>query len=136
MPRTLAGSTLYRLIAAGRRAHAAVQAPLRERGLMAGDDVVVLLLAEGPLALDALSAAASVPQEVLAPLVSRLVLRRYVEVAADGRTFALTGAGRTLHDALADAWLMEEARLTGGLSRRRRKALRKVLRRYADGPEG
>jgi hypothetical protein len=46
MSKPSASSTLYRLIEAGQLAHQALLVPLVERGLEAGDDAVLFILAE------------------------------------------------------------------------------------------
>ena len=66
MSKSAAGSTLYRLIEAGHLARQALLAPLADRGLEAGDDAILLGLADpAGVSTQALIAFTGLPREHL-----------------------------------------------------------------------
>ncbi|HWA19954.1 MAG TPA: hypothetical protein VG757_13250 [Devosia sp.] len=126
-------SPLYRLIAAGQLAHRAMLAPALQRGLEAGDDALLHLLATSPslTAADLAVATGLAPTQLrkrLGALIDRelIVLR-----AASPHTLPqlmLTARGARLEALLAEQWMELEQTLFAELTPRQRKTLGKRLK--------
>jgi hypothetical protein len=125
-----ARTALLALIEAGQHAHRALLRPLVERGLVAGDDAVLLILGEGTVSEAGLEEAIGVPLELLRPRLDRLVTRELVVRTAGG--LALTERGGRLRERLLAVWTETELALTGGLGKKRRKRLARLLLEFAD----
>jgi len=137
MPKRTARTDLYRLIFAGHLARQALLAPLARLGLAAGDDAVLLALAEaGKSGMPAteLAEATGMPDPMLAKRLERLIEFDQVERCALGPDLTpgvdLTGAGRDNAEVLLAHWLRLEDALMGELSRKDRKKLRRILKRF------
>jgi hypothetical protein len=130
-------SPLYRLIAAGQLVREALRAPVLERGLEPGDDVVLYLLATtpNPTAAD-LSLLTGLSAEALRARLAGLIGRDLVVLRATGPdmlpSLRLTGRGARLEALLADRWLDLEEALLGELKVRQRRTLGKRLARIID----
>jgi DNA-binding MarR family transcriptional regulator len=127
-------SILYRLIEAGQLARQALLVPLVERGLEAGDDAVLLLLRDAPLAGEAeLCAALGLERAVLEPRLVRLRHHGLIERRAVGARLVpmlvLTDRGRRIGNSLAAKWSALEDTLLAGMRRKERRSLRKRLGR-------
>lgn len=120
-------STLLRLIEAGQLTRLALVAPLRERGLEPGDDIVLSEVAAQP-GRDAtgLAEALGLSAEDLQPMLDRLTARDLVATADEG--VVLTERGIRLSEALAAASSGIEAELLAGLGGKHRKSLDRSLR--------
>lgn len=134
-------STLYRLIEAGQLAHRALLAPMLERGLTAGDDALLMVLAESKLKTEAdIASRAGVTPETLRPHVDRLVERELVERRAVGPDLlpglVLTKRGARVEKMLDEHWKEIDRALTDGLKEGQKKALNKRLARIASALEG
>jgi DNA-binding MarR family transcriptional regulator len=120
-------STLLRLIEAGQLTRHALVAPLRERGLEPGDDIVLSEVATQPgRDAAALAEALGLPEPDLHPMIDRLVARDLVAMENEG--VVLTERGNRLNEALAAASLGIEAQLLAGLGDKHRKSLDRSLR--------
>jgi hypothetical protein len=127
---TKPGKTLLALIAAGQSAHRALLRPLIERGLAAGDDAVLLLLGEGVASEADLEAGTGTDIEQLRPRLDRLITREMIVRTAAG--LALTDRGARLRERLLAVWNETELALTGGLKKKQRKRLARLLLEFAD----
>lgn len=137
MSKPSASSTLYRLIEAGQLAHKAVLVPLLERGLEAGDDAVLFVLAARHGATEAeLASELGLPLEAIVTRLDRLAERDLVARRAIGPALApglaLTERGERIRVLLADNWAELENALFGELKKKRRKWLRDALSRFVD----
>lgn len=137
MSKNPSASTLYRLIEAGHLARQALLAPLAARGLEAGDDAVLLGLADaGGATLQALTDFTGLDAETLAPILSRLedkglLLRLAVgpEMEPGAR---LSQQGHLLRQSIEEHWQQLETVLAEDLGEKRHKHLRKGLKRIID----
>jgi DNA-binding MarR family transcriptional regulator len=132
-----ARSILYRLIEAGQLARQALLVPLIERGLEAGDDAVLLLLRDEPVASEAdLCAALGLERAALQPRLERLAHHGVIERRAVGSRLVpmlvLTDRGRRIGDSLAAKWSTLERAMLAGLRRKERRDLRKRLGRVVE----
>ncbi|MCD7060550.1 hypothetical protein [Pelagibacterium xiamenense] len=127
-------STLYRLIEAGHLARQALLAPLAARGLEAGDDAVLLGLADpAGVPVTTLEAFTGVPSDHLDPILRRLedkglLLRLAVgpEMVPGAR---LSQQGQTTRTAIEDHWRQLEDTIAEDLGKKTRKSLRQGLKR-------
>ncbi len=134
MAKNPSASTLYRLIEAGQLARHALLAPLASRGLEAGDDAVLLGLAEpGGGTLEDLSAFTGYDIEALDPVLRRLedkglLLRLAVgpEMEPGAR---LSQQGHLMRQAIEEHWRHLEMVLEEDLGGKQHKHLRKGLKR-------
>jgi DNA-binding MarR family transcriptional regulator len=126
----LARMTLLALIEAGQHAHRALLRPLIERGLEPGDDAVLLLLGDGASSESDLEDGTGVAIDTLLPRLERLITREFVVRTATG--LALTERGARVHERLLEVWTDTELALTGGLKKKHRKRLARVLITFAD----
>ncbi|WP_196260887.1 hypothetical protein [Pelagibacterium limicola] len=134
MSKNPSASTLYRLIEAGHLARQALLAPLTARGLEAGDDAVLLGLAEaGGETVDALAEFTGLDAEALDAILRRLedkalLLRLAVgpEMEAGAR---LSQQGHLVRQAIEEHWRHLEATLAQDLGEKRHRHLRKGLKR-------
>ncbi|RDE08404.1 hypothetical protein [Pelagibacterium lacus] len=134
MSKSAAGSTLYRLIEAGHLARQALLAPLAARGLEAGDDAVLLGLAEpGGAALESLSAFTGLDPDHLAARLAKLEDRGLLLRLAVGPEMEpgarLSQQGQAMRQAIEEHWVHLEEALAEDLGTRRHKNLRKGLKR-------
>lgn len=137
MSKPSASSTLYRLIEAGQLAHQALLVPLVERGLEAGDDAVLFILAERHGATEAaLAEALGLPPEATADRIDRLIERDLVARRAIGPELApglaLTERGERIRLLLVENWTELENALLGELKKKKQKWLDGALRRFVD----
>lgn len=135
MSKPSASSTLYRLIEAGQLAHQALLVPLVERGLEAGDDAVLFVLAARHGATEAeLATELGLTAEAVALRIARLLERDLVARRAIGPALApglaLTERGDRIRMLLADNWTELENALFGELKKKRRKRLAATLTRF------
>jgi DNA-binding MarR family transcriptional regulator len=127
-------SPLYRLIAAGQLAHRAMLAPALDRGLAAGDETLLYLLAtmQSPTAAE-LAGLTGLSAEALKARLGGLIDRELVVLRATGPdmlpNLRLTARGARLEALLADRWIDLEGALLGELGPRQRKTLGKRLAR-------
>jgi DNA-binding MarR family transcriptional regulator len=134
--RPRARSPLTRLIAAGQAVHRALLAPARERGLEAGDDVLLYLLAtEANVTSADLAAATGMSPEALRRRLSSLIGRELVVLKASGANLTprlvLTPRGVRLEALLAEHWATTEETLLGDLTPKQRKTLGQRLKTIA-----
>jgi DNA-binding MarR family transcriptional regulator len=137
MSKPSASSTLYRLIEAGQLAHQALLVPLVERGLEAGDDAVLFILAERHGATEAaLGEALGLPPEATAERINRLIERDLIDRRAIGPELApglaLTERGERIRLLLVENWTELENALFGELKKKKQKWLRAALQRFVD----
>jgi DNA-binding MarR family transcriptional regulator len=137
MSKPSASSTLYRLIEAGQLAHQALLVPLVERGLEAGDDAVLFVLAQRHGATDAvLAAELGTSPDAVTARINRLIERDLVVRRAIGPELApglaLTDRGERIRALLADNWAELENALLGELKKKKRKWLAETLDRFVD----
>lgn len=137
MPRSRDRTILYRLIAAGQLAHQALLAPARARGLEAGDDTLLYLLATNkPMTEAQFAAELGIDPRALAPHLTRLIDRGLIERRASGPamlpTITLTTPGQRLEATLAEHWKDLEAALLDGVKKGQRRQLSKQLRRVLE----
>jgi DNA-binding MarR family transcriptional regulator len=137
MSKPSASSTLYRLIEAGQLAHQALLVPLVERGLEAGDDAVLFILAERHGATEAaLSEALGLPPDATADRINRLIERDLVDRRAIGPELApglaLTERGERIRLLLVENWTELENALLGELKKKKQKWLGSALQRFVD----
>lgn len=123
-------ATLLALIEAGQHAHRLLLRPLIERGLEPGDDALLLLLGDGAVTETDLEDGTGLAIEDLGPRIERLIRREFIVRTAAG--FALTDRGARIHERLVEVWDDTEAALTGGLKKKHRKRLARVLLDFAD----
>jgi DNA-binding MarR family transcriptional regulator len=136
MSKPSANSTLYKLIEAGQLAHAALVAPLRERGLEPGDDAIVFALAkagttEAELAAELGVAAGQLDQRI-ARLIERDLLRRQAVGPQLVPGLVLTERGLRIRKALAEHWQELEEALLGELKKKHRSRFDATLARILD----
>jgi DNA-binding MarR family transcriptional regulator len=137
MSQPSASSTLYRLIEAGQLAHQALLAPLLDRGLEAGDDAVLFVLASkrGTTETD-LAHTLGLSAEAAAARLARLIERDLVARRAIGPDLtpglALTERGERIRALLAANWAELENALFGELKKKKRKWLGEALGRFVD----
>jgi DNA-binding MarR family transcriptional regulator len=137
MSKPSASSTLYRLIEAGQLAHQALLVPLVERGLEAGDDAVLFVLAERRGATEAMIAAElGLATEATATRVARLIERDLIARRAIGPELApglaLTERGERIRLLLVENWNELENALFGELKKKKQKWLATTLQRFVD----
>jgi DNA-binding MarR family transcriptional regulator len=137
MSKPNASSTLYRLIEAGQLAHQALLVPLVERGLEAGDDAMLFVLAERHGATETvLAAELGIEADAANLRVERLIERDLVARRAVGPDLApglaLTERGERIRQLLADNWVELENALFGEFKKKRRKWLGDALTRFVD----
>jgi DNA-binding MarR family transcriptional regulator len=137
MSKPSASSTLYRLIEAGQLAHQALLVPLVERGLEAGDDAVLFILAERHGATETeLAEALGMPPEATADRINRLIERDLVDRRAIGPELApglaLTERGERIRLLLVENWTELENALFGELKKKKQKWLGAALQRFVD----
>jgi DNA-binding MarR family transcriptional regulator len=137
MAKPSASSTLYRLIEAGQLAHQALLVPLVERGLEAGDDAVLFVLASRRGATEAqLAEELGLTRELIEARLSRLIERDLVARRAIGPELApglaLTDRGERIRSLLADNWTELENALFGELKKKRRAWLGDTLTRFVE----
>jgi DNA-binding MarR family transcriptional regulator len=137
MSKPSASSTLYRLIEAGQLAHQALLVPLVERGLEAGDDAVLFILAERQGATeDALAAELGLAPDAAADRLTRLIERDLVARRAIGPDLApglaLTERGERIRLLLVENWNELENALFGELKKKKQKWLAAALQRFVD----
>jgi DNA-binding MarR family transcriptional regulator len=129
-------STLYRLIEAGQLAHRALLAPLLERGLAAGDDALLMVLAGSRPRTEAdIAARAGVTPETLRPHLDRLIERELVERRAIRPELApglvLTKRGVRVEKLLDEHFREVDRAIAAGLKDSQRKTLNKRLAQIA-----
>lgn len=134
MSKNPSASTLYRLIEAGHLARQALLAPLAARGLEAGDDAVLLGLADtGGATIDALADFTGLDAETLAPILSRLEDRGLLLRLAVGPEMEpgarLSQQGHITRQSIEEHWRHLETVLAEDLGGKRQKHLRKGLKR-------
>ena len=122
------------MIEAGQRAHRALVAPLRERGLEPGDDAVLFLLGEtNGLTPELLTQGVGVDPGALDARIERLIARDLVcrrEVGPEAAPgLALTPRGERVRIALEQAWAALDSMLLGGLDAKERRRLNRALKR-------
>ena len=137
MSKPSASSTLYRLIEAGQLAHQALLVPLLERGLEAGDDALLFVLAERRGATEAaLANELDLAPEATSERVERLIERDLVARRAIGPDLApglaLTDRGERIRLILAENWTELENALFGELKKKKQKWLAGALQRFVD----
>jgi DNA-binding MarR family transcriptional regulator len=137
MSKPSASSTLYRLIEAGQLAHQALLVPLVERGLEAGDDAVLFVLAERRGATEAMIAAElDLETEATTNRVARLIERDLIARRAIGPELApglaLTERGERIRLLLVENWNELENALFGELKKKKQKWLASTLQRFVD----
>jgi DNA-binding MarR family transcriptional regulator len=137
MSKPSASSTLYRLIEAGQLAHQALLVPLVERGLEAGDDAVLFVLAERRGATEAMIAAElDLETEATTNRVARLIERDLIARRAIGPELApglaLTERGERIRLLLVENWNELENALFGELKKKKQKWLATTLQRFVD----
>jgi DNA-binding MarR family transcriptional regulator len=137
MSKPSASSTLYRLSEAGQLAHQALLVPLVERGLEAGDDAVLFVLAERRGATEAMIAAElGLATEATATRVARLIERDLIARRAIGPELApglaLTERGERIRLLLVENWNELENALFGELKKKKQKWLATTLQRFVD----
>lgn len=129
MTKPAARTTLYRLIEAGHLARQRMLVPLYERGLEAGDDALLFAL-DAP---DGVSEAALREVTGLNEVALEMRLVRLEEagiLAREGTTVRLTQSGGEVAVILDAQWQQLEEALTGELSHKHHKKLRKILKRF------
>lgn len=127
-------STLYRLIEAGHLARQALMAPLQARGLEAGDDAVLLGIADPEgVPMSTLEAFTGIAGEPLETILRRLedkglLLRLAVgpEMVPGAR---LSQQGQATRAAIEDHWRQLEDTIAADLGKKTRKSLRTGLKR-------
>lgn len=129
-------STLYRLIEAGQLAHRALLAPLHERGLAAGDDALLMVLAGSRPRTEAdIAARAGVTPETLRPHLDRLIERELVQRRAIGPELApglaLTKRGVRVEKLLDEHFREVDRAIAAGLKDSQRRTLNKRLAQIA-----
>lgn len=134
MSKTAAGSTLYRLIEAGHLARQALLAPLTARGLEAGDDAILLGLADnGGATIKSLSEFTGLDTGHLAPILARLEDRGLLLRLAVGPEMQpgarLSQQGHMMRLAIEEHWTHLEKTILEDLGGKRHKHLRKGLKR-------
>lgn len=137
MSKPSASSTLYRLIEAGQLAHQALLVPLVERGLEAGDDAVLFVLAERRGATEAMIAAElDLETEATTTRIARLIERDLIARRAIGPELApglaLTERGERIRLLLVENWNELENALFGELKKKKQKWLATRLQRFVD----
>lgn len=137
MSKSAAGSTLYRLIEAGHLARQALLAPLVARGLEAGDDAVLLGLADPAGATtEALLAFTGMSAEQLDARLARLEDRDLLLRLAVGPEMEpgarLSQQGHAAREAIAEHWALLEETIAEDLGKKRHGHLRKGLRRIVE----
>lgn len=129
-------STLYRLIEAGQLAHKALLAPVLEKGLEAGDDAILFVLARSGTTETDLADELGVGPDALLPRLERLIERELVVRQAVGPALepglALTERGSRVRNSLADHWAQLEEALMGELKPKHRKRLAETLARFVE----
>jgi DNA-binding MarR family transcriptional regulator len=134
MSKSPTASTLYRLIQAGQLARQALLAPLAARGLEAGDDAVLLGLAQAGGATNAsLSEFTGISEDNLDAILRRLEDRGLLLRLAVGPEMEpgarLSQQGHLTRQAIEEHWLHLEAALAEDLGDKRHGHLRKGLKR-------
>jgi len=137
MSKSAAGSTLYRLIEAGHLARQALLTPLAARGLEAGDDAVLLGLADtGGATIDALAQFTGLAPDQLDARLARLEARDVLLRLAVGPEMEpgarLSQNGHAMRKAIEDHWAHLEETIALDLGEKRHKHLRKGLKRIVE----
>ncbi|KAA2236507.1 MarR family winged helix-turn-helix transcriptional regulator [Salinarimonas soli] len=131
----------WALVQAARLHRARVSERLGAVGLFAGQESVILALADGPMTMGELADLLRVRPPTASKTVSRLSSAGLLERRAgsgDGRLVrvGLTSAGEAKARALAGLWDEIDEEMLAGLSRDERARLLSLLRRVADRPDG
>ena len=134
MSKSAAGSTLYRLIEAGHLARQVLLAPLAARGLEAGDDAVLLGLADPAgttteALLDFTGTKANQLDARLARLEDRGLLLRLAVGPEMEPGARLSQQGHAMRAAIAEHWALLEETIAEDLGSKRHRHLRKGLKR-------
>lgn len=136
MSKPSANSTLYKLIEAGQLAHAALLAPLRERGLEPGDDAVLFAVGRGGTTQDELAAELGVQPGQLDGRIARLLERDLLQRQAVGPQLVpglvLSERGVRIRKALAAHWEELEEALLGELKKKHRTRFEATLARILE----
>jgi DNA-binding MarR family transcriptional regulator len=137
MSKPSVSSTLYRLIEAGQLAHKELLVPLVERGLEAGDDAVLFVLAARRGTTEVvLAGELGLGLEAIQARIDRLIERDLVARRAIGPELApglaLTERGERIRVLLADNWNELENALFGELKKKKRKWFGETLGRFVD----
>lgn len=137
MSKSAAGSTLYRLIEAGHLARQALLAPLAARGLEAGDDAILLGLADpsGTTTEALVQFTGLAPDQLdirLARLEDRDLLLRLAVGPEMEPGARLSQQGHAMRQAVEDHWAHLELTLAQDLGDKRHKHLRKGLKRIIE----
>lgn len=137
MSKSAAGSTLYRLIEAGHLARQALLAPLAARGLEAGDDAVLLGLADpAGTTSEALLEFTGLSREQLDARLARLEARDLLLRLAVGPEMEpgarLSQQGHAMRKAIEEHWSHLEDAIAQDLGDKRHRHLRKGLRRIIE----
>lgn len=124
-------TTLYRLIEAGHLARQAVLLPLVEHNLLAGDDAILLAIAEtGQLDIDQLCDVTGFPRAALDERLTHLGREDLIVLSPD-TLITLTGSGSEIAARIRGHWKNIEAALTGELKHADHKKLRRTLKRFS-----
>lgn len=137
MSKSAAGSTLYRLIEAGHLARQALLAPLAARGLEAGDDAILLGLADPSGATtEALVAFTGLAPDQLDMRLARLEDRDMLLRLAVGPEMEpgarLSQQGHAMRQSIEGHWAHLEQALAEDLGDKRHRHLRKALKRIIE----
>ena len=137
MPKRTAKTDLYRLIEAGYLARQSLLEPLSRLGLAAGDDAVLLCLAEGDdagLAISELASATGYGDAALVERLERLAEFDQIERCVFGPDLTpaarLTENGRESADIIIAHWHRLDDALMDELKPSARKRMRKMLKRF------
>jgi len=133
MSKDPARSVLYQLIAAGQLTHAALLAPLRDRGLEAGDDALLLSIGDG-ISERELLVRTGFDRAALDARIERLISRDILASTDTGPSrepgVVLTPRGERVREVIEGYWQELENALLGELDRRARRRLGQVLERF------
>jgi len=136
MSKPSANSTLYQLIEAGQLAHAALVAPLRERGLEPGDDAILFAVSRGGTTEVELAAELGVQPHQLEARIGRLVDRDLLRRQAVGPQLVpglvLSDRGARIRKALSEHWQELEEALLGELKKKHRSRFQATLARILE----
>lgn len=130
-------SGLLSLIQAGHLARLALQQPLGDLGLEAGDDAVLLAMKKKkPVSQEMLCRKTGLEPAQLEGHIARLLARSLIVAGAgegtDAQFFYLSKEGRLVRKRLIARWLELEAALMDELSLSQRDSLKKNLGRFVD----
>ncbi len=137
MSRDITNSALFRLIEAGHLARRALQAPLADAGLQAGDDAILFLLKRKKLISEqTLCQKTGLSPEQLYPRMERLLKLSLVcrpKFKADGFSLSrLSKKGCSVRNDLFDRWRELDGALMGELKPKQRRKLKKNLERFVE----